>query len=405
MSLMRWIREMLHGGVEKTGQAAAEHAARDVSQPVPAASAPAPQPLLKPDDDDLLAENMGDIVPLALEIARLNAPAGSDADVHQNKKEAEINEVSQKSELQPSDSARGAASPVPVSGAAAAQQKKLTDTEQAAPAGGTPDELPPFVQQRIAVSLLKGGVGKSTIVCFLATAVQDLWLRAGVDGRVLVIDTDPQGSAADFFLNGEKVPPELSLRALFEPFQWPADGRLFHSTRYERIDILPSCVEMADVFPDEAGRRERALARYLAQSAGGYRLILIDTPPSDTLSLRCALMASSGIIMPIDPSRQSLKTFSQFARTFGRYRRRNSELKICGVVFSRYDRRLSLDNDIRQSVTELLKNSGIDLYEVPRRAAVAEYFNDYMGYEALDRSREPEAAKVFSDMALKVLSL
>ena len=127
MSLMRWIREMLHGGVEKTGQAAAEHAARDVPQSVPAASAPAPQPLLKPDDDDLLAENMGDIVPLALEIARLNAPAGSDADVHQNKKEAEINEVSQKSELQPSDSARGAASPVPVSGAAAAQQKKLPD--------------------------------------------------------------------------------------------------------------------------------------------------------------------------------------------------------------------------------------------------------------------------------------
>lgn len=379
MSLMRRIMEFLHGSAEKTIPVKTESETPAVPPAATSASVPpAAQLPLKPDEDDLLAENMGDIVPLALEIARLNAPADQDAGDVQN-------ENSENGDEEPPKTASDAGS-------------KTAGSE-------VPEELPPFAQHRIAVSLLKGGVGKSTIVCFLATAVQDLWLRAGVEGRVLVVDTDPQGSATDFFLNGETVQPQSALRALYEPYEWPADGRLFHATRYERIDILPACVEMADVFPDEGGLRERALARYLAQSAGSYRLIIIDTPPSDTLSLRCALMASSEILMPIDPSRQSLKTFSQFARTFGRYRRRNSELKICGVVFSRYDRRLALDNDIRQSVTEQLKNSGIDLYEVPRRTAIAECYNDYMGYEALDRSKEPEAAKVFSDMALKVLSL
>ena len=200
------------------------------------------------------------------------------------------------------------------------------------------------------------------------------------------------------------MPPELSLRALFEPFQWPADGRLFHSTRYERIDILPSCVEMADVFPDEAGRRERALARYLAQSAGGYRLILIDTPPSDTLSLRCALMASSGIIMPIDPSRQSLKTFIQFSQTVKRYKDRNRALQIYGVIFSRYDKRQSLDRNIRDTISEQLAASSLRLYEVPRRAAIAYSYNNYTGFEALDPRKEEDAVRTFHDLALQVLS-
>ena len=266
-------------------------------------------------------------------------------------------------------------------------------------------ELPPFSQRRAAVSLLKGGVGKTTITCFLATAIQKFWDDSGVEDRLLVVDTDPQGSATDFFLKGENVPPELSLRALFPPYADPSGALLFHHTRYPRIDILPAHTSMADVHPTAPGQCEGCLAWFLAEAASEYSLILIDTPPSDTLALRNALMAASGIFMPIDPSRQALKTLPQFSKTFSKYKKRNSELKVYGVVFSRYDTRLNLDRDIRKEVSALLKRSGLKLYEVPRRAALSACYNNYVGYEGLDPKKESDVAKVFTDMATHLLSV
>lgn len=70
--------------------------------------------------------------------------------------------------------------------------------------------------------MLKGGVGKTTITCFIATAIQKIWDEEKRDGRLLVVDTDPGGSATDFFLRAEDVPAELSLRALLDPSPMPA---------------------------------------------------------------------------------------------------------------------------------------------------------------------------------------
>ena len=275
--------------------------------------------------------------------------------------------------------------------------------EAAAPGAQTRIELPPFRQKRVVVSLLKGGVGKTTITCFLATALQKIWDDAAADGRVLVVDTDPQGSATDFFLEGAPVSPERSLRALFEPYPFPGPELIQH-TRYSRIDLIAAHPSMAEVAPTADDRLEDHLAWYLENAAGGYSLILLDTPPSDTLALRNALMASSGIFMPLDPSRQSLKTFIQFSQTVKRYKDRNRALQIYGVIFSRYDKRQSLDRNIRDTISEQLAASSLRLYEVPRRAAIADSYNNYTGFEALDPRKEEDAVRTFHDLALQVLS-
>jgi chromosome partitioning protein len=237
----------------------------------------------------------------------------------------------------------------------------------------------------------------------LATALQKIWDDAAADGRVLVVDTDPQGSATDFFLEGAPVSPERSLRALFEPYPFPGPELIQH-TRYPRIDLIAAHPSMAEVVPTADDRLEDHLAWYLENAAGGYSLILLDTPPSDTLALRNALMASSGIFMPLDPSRQSLKTFIQFSQTVKRYKDRNRALQIYGVIFSRYDKRQSLDRNIRDTISEQLAASSLRLYEVPRRAAIADSYNNYTGFEALDPRKEEDAVRTFHDLALQVLS-
>ncbi|MBP5211927.1 MAG: AAA family ATPase, partial [Pyramidobacter sp.] len=311
---------------------------------------------------------------------------------------------SEPAETPPADEPEPAAPPAGTeSSPAEPEPEKAEAAEPPSPAGTLRIELPPFRQKRVVVSLLKGGVGKTTITCFLATALQKIWDDAASDGRVLVVDTDPQGSATDFFLEGAPVSPERSLRALFAPYPFPGPELIQH-TRYSRIDLIAAHPSMAEVAATADDRLEDHLAWYLANAANDYSLILLDTPPSNTLALRNALMASSGIFMPLDPSRQSLKTFVQFSQTVKRYKDRNRALQIYGVIFSRYDSRQSLDRNIRDTISAQLAGSGLRLYEIPRRAAIADSYNNYTGYEALSPSKEADALRTFHDLAMQVLA-
>lgn len=262
----------------------------------------------------------------------------------------------------------------------------------------------PFRQKRIVVSLLKGGVGKTTITCFLATAIQKIWDEYGSARRLLVVDTDPQGSTTSFFLCDKKPEEARTLRALFEPYPFPGAAKtLFHSTRYRHIDLLPAHMAVSDVIPSPEDNSEARLAQYLAAAADDYSLILIDTPPSDTLALRNALMAGSGVFVPIDPSRQAIATLPQFINTFSRYNTAVSCLHVYGVIFSRYDKRRVLDRDIRESVSAQLAQSGIRYCEAPNRAVISNCYNDYHGFEGLDPVRDKDAYDFFHDLALQTL--
>ena len=261
--------------------------------------------------------------------------------------------------------------------------------------------------------MLKGGVGKTTLTCFIATALQKLWDGEKSDKRVLVVDTDPQGSASDFFLDGQNVPPEQTLGALFFPAKYDApvpsgnSKSLIHSTRYSRVDILPAHTSVADAEASSMIHPEERLARYLFDAADDYSLVLIDTPPSVTLALKNAMLASSGVLVPVDPSRQSLKTLPQFSSMLNEYKRRNARLTIYGIVFSRCDARTTLDKNIRKAVSAQLERSGIPLFEVPNRAAVSACYNSYLGSEGLDtrKTNEAEIYKIFYDMAQYVLKM
>ena len=55
-------------------------------------------------------------------------------------------------------------------------------------------------------------------------------------------------------------------------------------------------------------------------------------------------------------------------------------------------------------MTEQLAKSGIPLYEVPRRAAVADCYNRFLGVEGLE-AKEKEALAVFGELARQTLSL
>ncbi len=122
----------------------------------------------------------------------------------------------------------------------------------------------------------KGGVGKSSSCFHLAGAYVSLGLR------VLVIDTDPQGSISQGFFGSETVeqlPAEVTVAALFDD-RWSFRdwNALIHETRFDRIHLCPANQRLAEFntpCPEELGPIQYSLREFVEEQAG-YDIVLID---------------------------------------------------------------------------------------------------------------------------------
>ena len=197
----------------------------------------------------------------------------------------------------------------------------------------------------IAFANQKGGVGKTTTAVNLSAA-----LAYRTRGRVLLVDSDPQGNATSGLgINKREVKHSVYDVVLGSCGAKEAVLR----TKYKNLDIMPSSIDLAAAEIELVDMENRALRLKNALSAilAEYDYICIDCPPSLGLLTLNALAACTSILVPIQCEFYALEGLSQLMTTVRTVKRLyNSYIDMEGVLLTMYDARLNLTMQVVEEV-------------------------------------------------------
>jgi chromosome partitioning protein len=182
----------------------------------------------------------------------------------------------------------------------------------------------------IAFANQKGGVAKTTSTLNLGVAFRELGLK------VLCIDLDPQGNLT----MSQGLNPDDIERSMFDVVvhRLPIE-EIVHQGE---VDLAVSSIDLAgaELALSSMIGRERALEKALLPVKAQYDYILIDTPPSLGLLTINALVASDGVIVPVQCEYLSLRGLVQLENTLSMIRENlNPNVEIIGILPTMFDRR------------------------------------------------------------------
>ena len=213
-------------------------------------------------------------------------------------------------------------------------------------------ELPPSLptpQGRARVVTVinqKGGVGKTTTVINIAAQIA---LRGF---RVLVIDSDSQGNCATG-LGVDKSKVKNTTRDLILSPETAIDSR--HATAVENLHIIVgdrSLIGLEQEMMRQLGREKR-MKEALQPLLAHYDLVLIDTPPSLGLVTINALVASDGVLVPVQTEYFALEGLALLSGTIREVRSLlNERLGVDGVLLTMHSQTLLN----KQVAGEILEN-------------------------------------------------
>lgn len=217
----------------------------------------------------------------------------------------------------------------------------------------------------IAIANQKGGVGKTTTAINLSSCL------AEAGKKVLAIDLDPQGNMT----SGLGVDKEELENTVYELMLDECTiQESMSDTVVEGLSIIPSNVNLAGAEIEllDVNEKEYILKNAVAQIRDNYDFIIIDCPPSLNMLTINAMTTADTVLVPIQCEYYALEGLSQLIYTIDLVQKRlNPELLIEGVVFTMYDVRTKLSNQV---VDNVKSNLEVKIYEtlIPRNIRLAE---------------------------------
>jgi chromosome partitioning protein len=276
----------------------------------------------------------------------------------------------------------------PAPGEPAVQQEAPTLDESPTP----PQPEVPREALVIAFANQKGGVAKTTSTLNLAVAL------AEAGNKVLIVDMDPQGNLT----MSQGLNPDQITRSMFDVLvhRLPIDQVI----QQAEVDLAVSSIDLAgaELALSSMIGRERALEKALNPIKARYDFILIDTPPSLGLLTINALVASNGVIVPVQCEYLSLRGLVQLENTLSMIRENlNPEVGIQGILPTMFDSR-TLHS--REAVEILQENFGDLVFKTRIKKTVRYAEAPVKGSSVLKYDPSGNAAEAYRELAKEVLN-
>lgn len=224
----------------------------------------------------------------------------------------------------------------------------------------------------IAVVNQKGGTAKTT-------TVENLGIGLAREGKkVLLVDTDPQGSLTISL--GYPRPDELEttlfdlLNKTINEDSVSAGEGILHQA--EGIDLIPANISLAglEVALVNTMNRERILKQFLELVKGNYDYVFLDCMPSLGMLTVNALAAADAALVPVQANYLSAKGLEQLLQTINKVKRQiNPKLRIEGILLTMVDGRTNYGREISSLIRDTY-GGHIKIFnsEIPRSVRAAE---------------------------------
>ena len=217
----------------------------------------------------------------------------------------------------------------------------------------------------IAITNQKGGVGKTTSAINLSAAL------AEANQKILLVDFDPQINATA----GVGVELGDDDKTIYDAIHDKTKTKdIIINDVIQNMDLLPGAIELSGLETELLNKpnRESELKKVIEQVKENYDYVIIDCPPAVGILTVNALVTSDACIIPVQCEYFSLEGLNQVLNAIELVRSNmNPSLKIEGLLFTMYDARTRLGQDV---VSVVKNNMKVKVFEtmIPRNIRLAE---------------------------------